>query len=292
MCLYTAFGLCIQSELAIPELPVAQNDAVPQVIVRLGNLDLSETMRQTKARSFVVETEVGKYLINGEQEIVIDPAPGIEEATIRLYLLGPTFAVLLRLRGFLVFHGSAVAVNNSVVTFLGDAGWGKSTLAEAFLTRGHTFVTDDVLAIRSETNQPMILPTFPQVKLWPEAAAGLGFAPETLPQLHSQVLKRAHRFTDGFSQIPLPLKRIYVLGPVSSDHEIKSLQSQEAFVHLVRHSRNVPFPSRPDLDILHFHQCAKLIKQIPVCLLKRQNSLNALPSLVSLIEEDLADSNA
>jgi hypothetical protein len=288
MYLYTVYGFSIQSEFVLPELMVASSDAQPDVIVRLGEVALLAPKRSNGTDDFLIETEAGRFLIHADREIVVEPAPEVEEAKTRLFLLGPVLAVLLRLRGVLVLHASAVAVNNDVVAFLGDAGWGKSTLAQAFYVQEHSFVTDDVLAVQMDTSRPTVLPSFPQAKLWPEAAAALGYAPEHLPQLYSQIPKLAHHLTSGFSQALLPLKQVYVLGPVSPEHAIRPLQPQEAFVELVRHSRAMSIPQRPDLDILHFRQCTKLIKQVPISLLRRQRALSALPDLVSLIEEDLA----
>jgi hypothetical protein len=288
MHLYTAYGLAIQSELALPELEMASGHAEPDVVVRLAQADLPAPKASNGAGAFLVETEAGRFVLRAGREIVVDPAPGVEEAMTRLFLLGPALAVLLQVRGLLVLHASGVAVKNEAIAFLGDAGWGKSTLAEAFYAQGHPLITDDIMAIQMEAGWPKVLPGFPQVKLWPEAAASLGCSPEQLPQLHSQVSKRAHRLTGGFSQTPLPLRRIYVLGPASPHHEISYLQPQQAFMELVRHSRAVSVPNRPDLDIRHFQQCTQLIQMVPVCRLKRQRSLSALSDLVSLIEADLA----
>jgi hypothetical protein len=143
------------------------------------------------------------------------------------------------------------------------------------------------MAVNSDTREPAVLPGYPQVKLWPEAAASLGHAPEDLPQLHSQVTKRVRRLSGGFSSTPAPLKRLYVLGPANPHHEIMPLGPREAFMELVRHSWTMSIPNRPDLDVLHFRQCARLAQHVPARRLKRQASLSALLDLVTLIERDL-----
>src|SRR3989454_2089338 len=45
------------------------------------------------------------------REIVVEPAPGVDAGTLRLFLLGPVRAVLLHQRGFLVLHASAVVLD-------------------------------------------------------------------------------------------------------------------------------------------------------------------------------------
>jgi hypothetical protein len=161
---YIAYGLGFQSELVLPELVTSQ--VTPNVIVRLGEVDPDRYQKVGQSRLFTAETEVGKFFIMDGNEIVVQPISGVEEAQLRLFLLGPVLAVLLRQRGLLVLHASAVTVEARVVAFLGDAGWGKSTLSGAFQARGYSLMTDDILAIRIASEQPMVLPGIPQAKLW------------------------------------------------------------------------------------------------------------------------------
>ena len=49
--------------------------------------------------------------------------------------LGPVFAFVLRLRGAVTFHASAVRIGDAVA-FLGPQGAGKSTTAAALALRG------------------------------------------------------------------------------------------------------------------------------------------------------------
>ena len=49
--------------------------------------------------------------------------------------------------GYEPLHATAVVVDGEAVAFLGDCGYGKSTLGAAFLARGFPLLTDDVLAL-------------------------------------------------------------------------------------------------------------------------------------------------
>jgi hypothetical protein len=59
-------------------------------------------------------------------------------------------------------------------------------------------------------------------------------------------------------------------------------------VELVSHSRATDLLTTPDFISSHLRQCASLVKNVSICRLKRKRSLAALPELVKLIEEDIA----
>lgn len=282
---YTAYSLGIHSELPLPELVVAKSQ--PDVVVRLGQLDNLEKVVHDGGSCFLGEVaNIGRFLIRGGSEIVFAPVPSVDEAVIRTTILGPILSVLLRQRGLLVLHASCIVVNGSAVAFMGASGWGKSTLAETLHLRGYSLVTDDVMGVQVGSGTPIVFPGYPQLKLWPDAAASLGHIPENLPQLNSQSDKRIHRVAHNFPQTPLPLKRIYVLGE-GSQHAIVNLPHQKAFVELVRHSRAVSLLRNPDYISSHLRQCTSLVKNVSVCRLERPRLLAGLPDTVKLVEEDI-----
>ncbi|HVR38367.1 MAG TPA: hypothetical protein VMU84_04675, partial [Thermoanaerobaculia bacterium] len=63
------------------------------------------------------------------------------------YLLGPILAFVVRLRGALALHASAVLVDDRAIVFAAPPGGGKSTLAAAFARRGHAVLADDVVRL-------------------------------------------------------------------------------------------------------------------------------------------------
>ena len=65
-----------------------------------------------------------------------------------------------------------------------------------------------------ESGVPMLYPSFPQLKLFPEAAAAsLGDNPEDLPLLILMYDKRARIANTGFSPQPVPLDHLYSKRP-------------------------------------------------------------------------------
>ncbi|MBE9205421.1 serine kinase [Nostoc sp. LEGE 06077] len=289
MYVYTAYNLGIHSELPLPEL--IPSDKPADVVIRLGKLNEPQQKR-SDGGNYLLATiaEFGMVLVKDGKEIVIDPNPGIDEAIIRTFLLGVIICVLLRQRGLLVLHASSVVIDGSAVAFMADSGFGKSTLAECFHAHGYSILTDDVLAIQVGGKQPLVIPGFPQIKLWPDAVASFGHVPESLPLLNSQTVKRVHRLQDGFFQQSVPLQKIYVLA-WGTHSEIVPLEAKQSFGELVRHSREMQALTAPEFLKEHFRQCMSVVQQVPIYSLRRQRSLAALPDLVKLVENELVQGN-
>lgn len=288
---YTAYGLGIRSELALPELVAEERPA--EVTVRLGTVEPLPTegskpyscLRPSSHETRLHWQDAGRFLIRGGQEVVVEPVSGVEERVLRLYVLGPSLAILLHQRGRLVLHASAVEVDGGAVAFLGGAGWGKSTTAAALNARGYALVADDVIAIGPDGNgRPTLYSGFPQIKLWPEVAATLGVEPEEMALLHPKLEKRAHRSIRKFSTQPLPLKRLYVLEDGES-LEVEPLKPQDALVELVRHSWCARVLREQETEE-HFLQCVNLVKTIPVRRLTKPRSLPKLSELVRFVVDD------
>lgn len=285
------------SDFPLPEALKA--DAETDVIIRRGRVDnlpedfdvAQSSFRADKDEICLYWRNVGAFLIKSGREIIIDPVVDTDEQLLRLFLLGKVLGSLLHQRGLLVLHASAVTVNGEAIAFLGGKGYGKSTTAAAMYTSGYPLVADDVVALQVDNIEtPLVFPGYPQIKLWPEAADSVGEAADTLPRLHPDFEKRACRASDGFSTLPLPLRRIYLLADGES-YEMEPLRPQEAFLEVVRHSYAVKLLNATQTSPRHFAQCKKLVDSVAVYRLKRPPSLVDLPKLVKLVEEDLINTS-
>lgn len=293
---YIAYGLGIDSALPLPELVAREVGVKRNVVVRFGRVEhlpsevdnVEGCFRATPEEAYFFWEETGAFLVRGGYEIIIDPVPGVEERTLRLFLLGVALGVLLHQRGLLVLHASGVVINGGIVAFLAESGQGKSTTAAALYARGYGIVADDVVALDfNSTGSPIVRPGFARLKLCPEAAVALGYDLETLFTLHPEDERRGCSVTHGFPQTPLPLRCIYVLAE-GMYQEVKTLQPQEAFVELVHHSYALRFLSYTGATKSHFCQCVRLASSVPICRLQRQQSLAVLPNVTRLVEEHLA----
>lgn len=298
MCVYRAYGLGVHSVLPLPELiPLAGAGA--DVVVSVGriptpfswNSDEQCATRFTAAEAYLFWPLVGAFLVRGGKEIVIDSRPGAEHDLVRLPLLGAVWAVLLHQRGLLVLHASAVEIHGRAAVFIGSKGAGKSTIAALLYSRGHSLIADDIVAVDfSNPRQPMLLPGFPQLKLWPEAAiASLGDDPEQLRILIAGQSKRARPISERFSPVPVALAGIFCLseGDVPM---VTRLRPQQAIVQLLANSYMARFP-----DVLvdqaeakrHLQQCSTLVEQHPIFQLQRSRRLTSLSETAMAVEDQL-----
>jgi len=289
---YIAYGLGIRSSLALPELEAG--DGTADAVVRRGRLaswpapasGLGMSAHVTAALACFSWADVGTVLVRDGARIIVDAAPRVAESILRLYVLGPALATLLRQRGLLVLHASAVSVGGEAIAFLGGPGWGKSTTAAALHARGHGVLADDIVAVAPTAGGPVVLPGFPRLKLWPDASRAIGEAPERLPRVHPSLEKREFRATRGFSREPLPLRCLYVLGE-GDELEAEPLTRQQALVELLRHSYGARVLHGVKTDS-HFRQSASLASCVPVSRLRNRRSLATLTDVARFIEEDLA----
>ncbi len=293
---YRAYGLFIQSEIALPELIAVPGTVPADITIRAGIVDPSLPPEAsggleawaTPDHAFLSFEEAGRFSIQRGSEVVFDRSAGCEDRTARLFILGPVLGVLLHQRGFLVLHASSVAMAGGAIAFVAEKGTGKSTLAAAFHARGHGIVADDLVAVDVEAaDGPIAHPGFPQLKLFPQAAAQLDANPDELPRLMPDFDKRARRVPDRFPDVALHLLRIYVLQDGDAER-IEPLASQQAFIEIVRHSYALVMLRASGSESAHFRQAVRLTASVPVQRLVRRRSIDALPNVVPLVEADLA----
>jgi hypothetical protein len=183
-----------------------------------------------------------------------------------------------------VLHASAVGLPSGAVAFVGEKGAGKSTAAGAFLARGYPLLTDDVLPVAGTEGggDVLALPGPAALKLWPESARALGYAPRRLPRLHpagtKRVLGAAPAETEG-----RPLRALYVLD-VGEALAVEPVRGHLALVELLRHAYVPRFV--PDLGATpaHFARCARVARAVPIFRLRRPPGLEKLPDLVAVVE--------
>lgn len=296
---YRAFGLHVQSALALPELVPTQGER-PDITIEKGAVDEADALsaerrreayrRMRPGRALLYWPEVGAFQVESGRRITIDAHDRADEALVRLPLLGPVMAALLMQRKRLVLHASAVAIDEHAVAFVGVKGAGKSTTAAAMHRNGWPLVADDVLAVRfSPDGAAVVDPGIPRFKLWPDAAeAALRDDPETLRPLHERVQKRGRTVDGAFSSGPCPLRAIYVLeGGKAID--VEPVEASQALLTLLPHVYNNTLVEASDSRSMrrwHFQTCARLTRRVPVRRLKRPVDLGQLPEVAAQIAAD------
>jgi hypothetical protein len=89
------------------------------------------------------------------------------------FLCDPVMAFVLRRRGALALHASAVAFGERGVLFTGTAGAGKSLTAGACVAAGAAFITDDVAAIEIGEGGPRVRAGPAALRVWDAGAEAL-----------------------------------------------------------------------------------------------------------------------
>jgi hypothetical protein len=287
---YTAYGLGIHSELSLPELNAAivKKDIVVQ-IRKLENNSLTTIYNQPYLKINPNEIilsieEAGTFVIREGTVINVSPAPNVEDALLRRYIIGTVMALLLYQRGLLVLHASSLNINGSAVAFLGNPGSGKSSIAAALHKNGHEIITDDVSAIDFKGEIIKVFPGYPQIKLSDDVSRSLGYDINSSIKLDKQEEKRGYRVNNRLIESSIELRQIYIL-TIASDQGIERIPHQEAVKEIIRHSYPTRFaqPENPE----HFLKCVNIVNKIPLYRLNRSSSLQALPMLAQLVEENL-----
>lgn len=296
---YDAYDLGIVSFLPLPELR-ASAGAGSDVVIRHEKIAWiprnganGDPLKFENAgiESYFQWEGLGKFLVRGGSEIVVDAETGIEERLIRLPLLGTVLAVLLHNRGHLVLHASAVSFDGQAVVFLGDKGRGKSTIAAALYGRGHALIADDLVAVDTHGTPPQALPGFPHVKLYPEAAASSlksNFSEFTeIAQGHH---KLGWRLTERFAEQLQPVKAICVLARGATP-ALKPVAPQEAVAQLIKNTYVTRFGNQALAGlsaVRHLRQCVALVNNVPVYRLERPPALEVLTEIALLLESEIS----
>ncbi len=294
---YTAYGVALDSEVDLPELrtrPYVEGSepdlsirlcAVPPLPNEDGHAFIHSEM-DGELRFF--SRAEGRFLYRAGREILLDPVPEMAPSALRLYILGAGLNIALFQRGLWVFHASVVCIEGKAVAFLGHPHAGKTTMAATLHRRGHTLLSDDVLAIRMTEDGPLALPGFPRFKLWPDSAEALGVEAETLPRIKEDMDKRSCAVARRFREEPAPLVRMYTLGEGPAP-EIALLNPRQAHLELIPYwdlsKFGAAFLQGRRLGTC-FLQCGELARRVPVSMLTRTTDLADLPRLADLVEND------
>ncbi|MEE9606231.1 MAG: hypothetical protein V3U03_00725 [Myxococcota bacterium] len=207
------------------------------------------------------------------------------------YLLGPVLGFALRLRGGIVLHASAVAIDGSAVLFLGASGAGKSTLAAALARRGHPVLCDDAAALTGDGDRMAVLPGSPRIRLWSDAAEALFGSAARLPLLTANWEK--HYFDVAaipglFRRCAAPLGAIYLLEPLCRDGEraqLASVTPRQALHALLTHSY-VGYLQDSAMRAREFERLAGLAARVPVRRLRRSAAAAQIGELCELVVRD------
>lgn len=295
--LQTAYGLTIASELPLPELPLATNSNGPaDVSIRFGSLPDSDStdgqrigpISWVSGDSLTLNVpHIARYCAIGGSTIIIDPVDGIDDDSVRVFLLGSMMGALLLQRGFMLLHGCAVEVDGKALVAVGPSGSGKSTLTEGFRRRGHAILADDLVAINVDG---AALPGIPRIKLWHDVTEHLAIDRTALPRIRPNLEKFGLPVAEAMAKGPLPVAYVYALGSHHGDDVvIRPLDGFARFNLLLENSYRLRFVKGLGRRPQHLAQATKLAGQIRARVAERPNLGFTLEPLIDAL---LADARA
>jgi hypothetical protein len=306
---YGVYGITLRSQipLALPEYPSAGlaeielqmrgpdyfSEAIAGTPLESSRFSTYQYAHLKSGESYVRWEGVGEFLVSGDgRRITCGRMRESHEESFQVYLLGQALSFALVRCGFEPFHATCIVVNGEAVAFLGDSGFGKSSLAAYFLNVGDRLLTDDLLLLQERPEGFLAFPGPPRIKLLPDMArkylggvdGGVPMNPRT-PKLILPL--NGNRICDS----PVILRAIYELSPPhdmkdGQEVEFESLSSREAFVELSCNTFNYVIL---DSDRTHrqLKETARIANTVPVKRLLHPRSLGVLPLVRQAILEDL-----
>jgi len=171
--------------------------------------------------------------------VTVYPVPGVSDETIEHLYRNVITPLALSRQHKLVLHGSAVAVDDHAIAFIGESGRGKSTLAAEFATSGYSFLTDDGLQIEAAEDTFLVHPSHPSIRLWDDSRKALiPEETEIAPQI--DYTPKARLLADervAFCKEARQLKYLYFLGEENSETiSITPVTGQKVIANLAKNS--------------------------------------------------------
>ncbi len=315
---YTACGLAISSDLAIPGLrsavharpadlsietgqaserfalgkarvryvsPERHDDGSPQLTVWTGSTGAHRLLYRD-GTEFLIHENATRVAVNW-----LDPLTAEDAA---VYLLGPVLGFVMRLRGIVPLHASAVTIGSGAVVFTGEAGAGKSTIAGAFAALGYRVLSDDLLPLVEKDGLILAHPSYPRLTMWPDSAAALFGSLDELPSLTPTYDKRYLDLQSGhnFQDVPLTMDVIFVLAGrerALTGVTVQSLRPQAALMSLVVNTYG-NYLLDETMRAREFDLLSRIVQNVPVRLVSFEEDIDHLPeSCQRLIEEKLTE---
>lgn len=295
---FRAYQLMFASSIPIPEMisidAEQRGGYTPDVVIAEGEFpdDLPEALESSAVHEANAEAlllrvaGVGRYLVRGGREILIDPDPAATAHDVRVFLLGTCLGVLLHQRGLLILHASGVASDRGALLFAGASGAGKSTLLAELLRRGYKMIVDDVCAVRfDDESRPIVIPAYPRTRLWADAAARFEVDTTNLPRTRPSWDKFERQVPDQFWAHEAFLTHVFHLADPHDGEEflLESLPPFEAFTTLVDHTYRGILLDGLDLRASHFELASRAAGSVKVLRVRRPADSYRLVELADLV---------
>jgi len=306
---YRLYGVCVRSQWWLPYIECAEADPLAVELVEGPALLFEEAVREAAGKPSAAEwyqhtclrdgshylrwSELFEFLVSADGcRIAGRPLTHVSLEAFHTYLLGVVLSFSLLKRGLDPLHATAVVVDGRAVGFLGNDGYGKSSLGGAFIQIGYPVLTDDLLVLREGDQGFSAYSGPPRIKLFPEIARNLlGEQVTGIPMnpLTRKLVIPLDRHQSHHAAVPL--KTLYVLTrpEVRARSErvtLRRLSQRSAFLALLKNAFNTDIIESERLR-RQFLLCTRIASTIPMKLLSYPRNLASLPLVRDAILSDL-----
>jgi hypothetical protein len=308
---YGVYGITLRSsiQLALPdyqgaglaeiELQLRERDyfadAIRDVPLQWSRYSTYQYAHLQSGVSYVRWENIGEFLVSGDGRLITCcPARESPHESFQVYLLGQALSFALVKCGFEPLHATCVVVEGQAVAFLGDSGFGKSSLAAYFISAGDRLLTDDLLLLQQRPEGFLAYPGPPRIKLLPDMARKyLGGITGGVPMNSATSKLVLPLDREKVCESPITLSAIYGLSPPQDMPDTQAvgfepLASRRAFLELSCNTFNYVILDG-DRASRQIKEIARIVNTVPVKRLRHPRSLSALPSVRKAIIKDLRE---
>lgn len=310
---YLLFDTPVHSQIPLPELPRLPDyrGDTPAVTIRwiaAGRADTDDFHTCHEWR-----TEQGRllcrcsrrdtdYLLSFPQQadfhieaggnINCVPAPGVAQGLLRHLLLNQVLPRYLAHTGEQLLHASAVTLaNGATIAFLGESGFGKSTLASYCHLNGAQFIDDDCILLRSGEGGLRIAGGVPTLRLYQDSLRALGHNPAGFARYAGGRTDKLQMSLAGQQMHPVTppiLQALFLLGapgdvPADGAVTIAPASGQVALMSLVRGAFNLNPADKSTLRRMFQHRAQILAEGLPVYHLNYPRAHRVLPQVLQAL---------
>ena len=228
---------------------------------------------------------ITRFLIKQGRQIIVEPFPGVDEDSLRLFLYTVCIPLVLIYHNFFLLHGGAIHWGKQGVAFLANYGQGKSTLLASFVKRADCFLSDDICVLNQDG---VIFPGLPFLQLQEDALKKLEIDSTSVKMIRPTVQKWFVPVEPVFYSQPVLLKTVYIINPSNrSDVQLTPLVGLKKVQYLKKYTYQPLFVKGLGKDLFYFHQCAALAARTTAIYVERTKQGLPWHEFAYLIEQDL-----
>jgi hypothetical protein len=298
---YWGFGLKIESELEFPEFyPFEFTDAditisFGKVPATLNGNAVTHTVHisATPFEYLLEIMNVAKYYVANGKQIVIEPNPNADLASIRLFMLSNAMAAVLHQQNKIPFHASGIITEKGLVLFTGHSGAGKSTTAYGMMQKGYKLFTDDVCVLfyNEAAKKVEAFASYPMMKLWENTIEQMSIDNKRNHRLRPQLPKYGFFQHDTFSTASFPIAEVLILKSTNlqKEYSSKTLNAIEAFNELQQNSYRRKQVDMMNLREYHFKIMSQLTQHTKIRQVVRPTHLDDIDGYINYINTLVSD---